>query len=82
MCGIMTIRAMQETRIAFQCEYPMALMRQLDPIAPGEIRGVAIFPLHMAPVDLDIILIYGTPAQMARLAAGYLHHFDMKPDIS
>jgi uncharacterized protein (DUF169 family) len=48
--------------------------RQLEPIPPGEISGVAIFPLNMAPVDPDIILIYGTPAQMARLAAGYLYH--------
>jgi uncharacterized protein (DUF169 family) len=28
----------------------------------------------MAPIDPDIVLIYGTPAQMARLASGYLYH--------
>lgn len=48
--------------------------RGLGPIPPGEIGGVASFPLEMAPVDPDIVLIYGTPAQMARLAAGYLYH--------
>jgi uncharacterized protein (DUF169 family) len=48
--------------------------KQLEPIPPGIIGGVAIFPLGMAPVDPDIVVIYGTPAQMARLAAGYLYH--------
>ncbi len=43
-------------------------------IPAGEIGGAAFFPLEMAPVDPDIVLIYGTPAQMARLAAGYLYH--------
>ncbi|MEJ2673007.1 MAG: DUF169 domain-containing protein [Deltaproteobacteria bacterium] len=48
--------------------------RQLALIPPGEINGIAVFPLDAAPVDPDLILIYGTPAQMARLAAGYLYH--------
>lgn len=48
--------------------------KALDPISPGEISGAAIFPLEMAPVNPDIVLIYGTPAQMAILAAGYLYH--------
>lgn len=47
---------------------------QLDPIPPGQIGKMAIFPLETAPVNPDIVLIYGTPAQMARLAAGYLYH--------
>jgi len=46
----------------------------LDPIPPGKIGKVAIFPLETAPVAPDIVLIYGTPAQMARLAAGYVYH--------
>ncbi len=49
--------------------------KELDPIPAGEISGIAIFPLDTAPVDPDIILIYGTPAQMARLAAGYVYHY-------
>jgi uncharacterized protein (DUF169 family) len=44
-------------------------------IQPGEIRGIVIFPLEMAPIDPDIVLIYGTPAQMARLSSGYLYHY-------
>ena len=49
--------------------------KELDPIPAGEISGIAIFPLDKAPVDPDIIVIYGTPAQMARLAAGYVYHY-------
>jgi uncharacterized protein (DUF169 family) len=48
--------------------------RKLAPIPSGEIKGIAFFPLDVAPIDPDVILIYGTPAQMARLAAGYLYH--------
>ncbi len=47
---------------------------RLEPLPSGEFKGMAVFPLEMAPVDPDIILIYGTPAQMARMAAGYLYH--------
>ncbi|NLI82719.1 MAG: DUF169 domain-containing protein [Deltaproteobacteria bacterium] len=49
-------------------------VRGLDPIPAGEFAGVAVFPLEMASVDPDVVLIYGNPAQMARLAAGYLYH--------
>lgn len=56
-------------------ELAEAVTRELDIIAPGKINGIAIFPLDAAPVDPDIVLIYGTPAQMARLAAGYIHHY-------
>jgi len=48
--------------------------RELAPIPSGEINGIVFFPLDVAPIDPDVILIYGTPAQMARLAAGYLYH--------
>jgi uncharacterized protein (DUF169 family) len=41
----------------------------------GEIDGVAMFPLDKAPVEPDIVLIYNTPAQMARLVSGYMYHF-------
>lgn len=48
--------------------------RELDPIPPGEIGGIVFFPIEMAPVEPDVVLIYGTPSQMARLAAGHLYH--------
>ena len=47
---------------------------QLAPVPFGKIGGIAVFPLEAAPVDPDIVLVYGTPAQMARLAAGYLYN--------
>lgn len=45
----------------------------LDPLPSGEIRGIAFFPLHLAPVEPDVVVIYGTPAQMARLTAAYIY---------
>jgi uncharacterized protein (DUF169 family) len=47
---------------------------QLDPIPSGKIKGIAMFPLDKAPVDPDLVVIYGSPAQMARLSAGFLYH--------
>jgi uncharacterized protein (DUF169 family) len=48
--------------------------KELDIIPTGEISGLMFFPLEMVPVDPDIVLIYGTPAQMARfLASGYVY---------
>jgi len=44
----------------------------IGPLPAGDIRGVAMFPLEDAPMDPDVILVYGSPAQMARLAAGYI----------
>ena len=55
-------------------ELAEAAVRELDPIPGGTIGGISIFPLDAAPVDPDIILIYGSPAQMARLAAGHVYH--------
>ncbi len=48
--------------------------KELNPIPSGEISGITFFPLNIAPAEPDIILIYGTPAQMARLAAGYVYN--------
>ncbi|MFZ5450496.1 MAG: DUF169 domain-containing protein [Thermodesulfobacteriota bacterium] len=55
-------------------EHAEMATKELAPIPAGEIKGIVFFPLEAAPVDPDIILIYGTPAQMARLAAGYVYH--------
>ena len=46
---------------------------ELEPLPPGEVRGIMFFPLHLAPVEPDVVVIYGTPAQMARLTAGYIY---------
>jgi uncharacterized protein (DUF169 family) len=47
---------------------------QLDPIPAGKINGIAMFPLDKTPLDPDLVIIYGTPAQMARLTSGFLYH--------
>lgn len=49
-----------------------ARMRLID---PGEVAGVVAFPLEKAPAEPDLFMIYGNPAQMARLASGYIHSF-------
>ena len=46
----------------------------LEALEPGCFAAVCFYPLHMAPVEPDLVLIYGNPAQMARLAAGCLYH--------
>jgi len=55
-------------------ELAQRVTEQLDSIPAGKIKGIAMFPLDKAPVDPDLIVIYGTPAQMARLASGFLYH--------
>ena len=45
----------------------------LSPIPPGKVKGIVLFPLGMAVMEPDLILLYGSPAQMARLAAGFVY---------
>ena len=53
-------------------EASIKAVEQLDPIPAGTIHGVAISPLeHCDKTAPDLIWIYGTPAQMARLAAAW-----------
>jgi uncharacterized protein (DUF169 family) len=55
-------------------ETALRVAQKLDPVPPGEIRGVVSFPLESAPVAPDVVIIYGSPAQMSRLVAGYMYH--------
>ena len=55
-------------------ELALTAAQQLDPLPAGEMRGVVIFPLASAPLEPDLVVIYGSPAQMARLASGLVHH--------
>jgi uncharacterized protein (DUF169 family) len=48
-------------------------VQALNTAPPGHIRGLVTFPLENTPVAPDVVLIYGTPAQMARLVAGYVY---------
>lgn len=54
-------------------ELASTLGEQIETLPPGEIKGIVTFPLDKAPVDPDIVLIYGNPAQMSRLAGAYVH---------
>jgi uncharacterized protein (DUF169 family) len=50
-----------------------ALVDQMEFLKPGEVKGIVAFPLAKAPVRPDLVVIYGTPAQMTRLAYAYTH---------
>ncbi|MBW1716054.1 MAG: DUF169 domain-containing protein [Deltaproteobacteria bacterium] len=47
------------------------LVEQLELLKPGEVKGIVAFPLAKAPVSPDLLVIYGTPAQMSRLTYAY-----------
>lgn len=46
---------------------------ELDVLPAGEIGGLMAYPLAQADQEPDLVVIYGTPAQMARLAAGLVY---------
>lgn len=49
-------------------------MIDMIPFFPaGEYQGVIAFPLNKAPMDPDVVWIYGTPAQMSHLVIGLIH---------
>ena len=50
-----------------------ALAEHSEFLKPGEVKGILAFPLAKAPVDPDLVAIYGTPAQMTRLTYAYVH---------
>lgn len=51
----------------------LAITKQMELLKPGEVKGIVAFPLAKAPVNPDLLVIYGTPAQMTRLAYAYAH---------
>lgn len=59
----------------------VSLAENLDYRTPGEIKGTVIFPLNKAPLSPDLVMIYGMPAQMSRLAAGLIYSYG-KPIMS
>lgn len=52
-----------------------ALTDQLNLLRPGEVKGIVAFPLAKAPVKPDLVVIYGTPAQMTRLTYAYNYSY-------
>ena len=56
-------------------EQARAMAEGSTSLEPGSVRGVLVFPLNKAPVDPDVVVIYGTPAQMIRLTYAYISSF-------
>jgi len=56
-------------------EAATALGEQLEFLEPGEVKGIVAFPLSKAPVEPDLVVIYGTPAQMTRLVYAYTYSY-------
>lgn len=51
-----------------------ARTQQVTPKLPvGEVGSLVLAPLHRAAFDPDVVLVYGNPAQMARLIQGALY---------
>jgi uncharacterized protein (DUF169 family) len=49
-------------------------LTQLDPLPAGAVSGLVMAPLERGgEIAPDLVWIYGTPAQMARLAAGWVY---------
>lgn len=55
-------------------EVASKLVEGLELLEPGQVSGILSFPLENSLLDPDLIVIYGNPAQMSRLAAGFIHH--------
>ncbi len=51
-----------------------ALAGPLELLKPGEVKGIVAFPLNKAPLSPDLVVIYGSPAQMIRLAVGFIYN--------
>jgi len=54
-------------------EQAVAMAENVEYRNPGEVKGVVMFPLNKAPVAPDLVMIYGMPAQMFRLASGLFY---------
>ena len=44
-----------------------SLAEQVEYLEPGKVKGIVAFPLDKAPLSPDLVVVYGTPAQMTRL---------------
>ena len=47
------------------------MVAQIEPVPYGQAGGFLIFPLKDARLEPDLIIVYGSPARMARLASGF-----------
>lgn len=55
-------------------ELAVSHVEHIDLLKPGTVKCIVMFPLDKAPVDPDIVIIYGTPAQMALIATAFIHN--------
>jgi uncharacterized protein (DUF169 family) len=53
----------------------VSLAESIEYRTPGEVKGIVMFPLNKVPMPPDLIIIYGMPAQMSRLAAGLIYSY-------
>jgi uncharacterized protein (DUF169 family) len=53
----------------------LSMAESVEYRTPGEVKGFVMFPLNKAPMPPNLIMIYGTPAQMFRLASGLFYNF-------
>ena len=51
-----------------------SLAEQVEYLEPGKVKGIVAFPLDKAPLSPDLVVVYGTPAQMTRLTIGYIYN--------
>jgi uncharacterized protein (DUF169 family) len=56
-------------------EQALAMAENVEYRTSGEVKGIVMFPLNKAPVDPDLVVIYGMPAQMFRLASGMFYTY-------
>jgi uncharacterized protein (DUF169 family) len=53
----------------------MTITDNLKLLEPGKVNGIVAFPLNKAAVDPDVVVVYGSPAQMIRLAYAHIYAY-------
>ncbi|MBT8491286.1 MAG: DUF169 domain-containing protein [Deltaproteobacteria bacterium] len=56
-------------------EQALSMAENVEYRTPGDVKGVVMFPLNKAPMPPDLVMIYGMPAQMFRLASGLFYTY-------
>jgi uncharacterized protein (DUF169 family) len=55
-------------------ELAVSHVEHIELLKPDTVKCIVMFPLDKAPIDPDIVIIYGTPAQMSLLATAFIHN--------
>ena len=56
-------------------DFAVSITERIKLLEPGKVRGVLAFPLNKAVVEPDVVVVYGTPAQMIRLTYAYGYQY-------